>query len=123
MAYSEFLAQKVDDYLSHQGVEFDRRKMFGGLSFMVDGKMCIGVGDEQLMCRIGPEVYDQALARHGCEIMAFTGRPMKGFVYVSKEGHEKDQDFAFWLDLCLTYNPLAKKSKRKTKKEIILPNS
>ena len=65
------------------------------------------------MARIDPEIYEQALKKDGCKKMDFTGRPMKGFVYVDAEALDSDKDLEYWLDLCLEYNPKAKRSKRK----------
>lgn len=65
------------------------------------------------MARIGPEAYEDALARKGCRPMDFTGRPMRGFVFVELEGLKSDKDLAFWLELVLAYNPTVKKSASK----------
>ena len=83
---------------------------------MVDDKMCVGVHTDQLMARIGPEAYDSALLRRGCRPMDFTGRPLKGFVFVDPEGIDLEEDLDYWLELCLAFNPLAKSSKKKKKK-------
>ena len=87
--------------------------MMGGLCFMVKGKMCVGVEKSRLMARVGPEAYADALARKGCRPMNFTGRPMRGFVFVEPEGLASERELGFWLDLALAYNPTAKKSARK----------
>ena len=86
--------------------------MMGGLCFMVDGKMCIGIVGERLMARIGPDAYGQALTKKGCHRMDFTGRPMKGFVFVDPSAIDMEDDLAYWIGLCLDYNPKAKKSKK-----------
>lgn len=113
MAYDEYLGDRLRDNLTRKGVVFEAKKMMGGLCFMVDGKMCIGVVRESLMARIAPEVYDGALARKGCKPMDFTRRPMKGFVFVEPDGFDLDADFEYWVDLCLDFNPRAKASKKK----------
>ena len=87
--------------------------MMGGLCFMVNGKMCVGVEKKHLMARIGPDAYDDALTRKGCRPMDFTGRPMRGFVFVEREGMKSDEELVFWLELALAYNPAAKKSRRR----------
>lgn len=87
--------------------------MMGGLCFMVDGKMCVGIEKDRLMARVGPEAHDDALKREGCREMDFTGRPMRGFVFVGLEGLKSEKDLAHWLDLALAHNPAAKKSSRK----------
>lgn len=112
MAYDEWLADRIRGALSDQGAVFEEKKMMGGLCFMVDDKMCVGVVKGMLMARIGPDRYEESLARKGCREMDFTGRPMKGYVFVEPEGLDKDQELAHWVGLCLAFNPRAKSSKR-----------
>jgi TfoX/Sxy family transcriptional regulator of competence genes len=113
MAYNEFLADRVRQQLAEQGAAFAERKMMGGLCFMVDDKMCVGVHTDRLMARIGPDAYAAALERPGAREMDFTGRPMKGFVFVEGDGIDSDTGLAQWVELCLAYNPLAKASKKR----------
>ena len=80
---------------------------------MVNGKMCVGVHKDELMARIDPAVYDVALKRKGCREMNFTGKPMKGFVFVKKEAIEASKDFNYWIDLALDFNKKAKVPKKK----------
>ena len=87
--------------------------MMGGLCFMVKGKMCVGVEKNRLMARVGPDAYEDALTRKGCRPMDFTGRPMRGFVFVEPEGLASEGELASWLDLALAYNPAAKKVRKK----------
>lgn len=115
MAYDEHLADRLRSYFRTKKVPFEEKKMMGGLCFMIDNKMSVGVHHDHLMARIGPEVYDQALAKTSCRPMDFTGRPMKGFVFVDAEGIDMEDDLAYWLQLCLDFNPLAKASKKKKK--------
>ena len=82
---------------------------------MVDEKMCVGIVKNELMARIDPEIYDEALSKKGCKEMNFTGRPMKGFVFVEPEAIDLDTDLDYWIDLCLDFNPKAKSSKKKSK--------
>lgn len=81
---------------------------------MVDDKMCVGVMNDGMMVRIDPAVYEDALKREGCQPMEFTGRPMKGFVTVSQEGIDLDEDLDHWIGLALEFNPRAKASKKKS---------
>ena len=113
MAYNEYTADRIRHILSLKKIEFTEKRMFGGLCFMVDNKMCIGVIKEDIMARVGPEVEQEALLKAGARPMDFTGRPMKGFVFISEDGFDLDDDLAWWIDLCLEYNPLAKASKKK----------
>ena len=71
--------------------------MFGGLTFMLQGNMCCGVAGERLMVRVGPEKYDQALGQKHAQLMDFTGRPMKGFVFVGSEGLASDGELETWV--------------------------
>jgi TfoX/Sxy family transcriptional regulator of competence genes len=89
--------------------------MMGGLCFLVEDKMCVGVHEERLMARIGPEAYAEALLQNGCREMDFTGRTMTGFVFVDPEGTDADTDLEFWVQRCLDFNPKAKSSKKKKK--------
>jgi len=93
-----------------QAIAYEAKRMMGGLCLMVNGKMCVGVEKNRLMARVGPTAYDQALARKGCGPMDFTGRPMRGFVFVEPEGFKTEAKLAYWLNLALAYNPTAKKS-------------
>lgn len=113
MAYNEFLADRVRQLLSSSKLPVEEKKMMGGLCFMVNDKMCVGVNGENLMARIDPELYTLALNRTGCKEMDFTGRPMKGFVFIDPEGTDMDEDLEYWVQLCLDFNPKAKSSKKK----------
>lgn len=113
MAYDELLEQRIQRFFKAKRVKHEAKRMMGGLCFMVNGKMCVGVEKSRLMARIGPDAYEDALTRKGCRPMDFTGRSMRGFVFVELEGLESDEDLGFWLELSLAYNPKAKKAARK----------
>jgi TfoX/Sxy family transcriptional regulator of competence genes len=115
MAYDEFLAERIRRAFKEKGVEVVEKKMMGGICYLVDDKMCAGVIQNSLMARIGTEAYDDALNKNGCKPMDFTGRPMKGFVYVQPEGIDMEEDLSEWIQLCLDFNPKAKSSKKKKK--------
>jgi len=121
MAYNEYLAERVIGVLKEKKVVYRELKMMGGLCIMVDEKMCCGIlynkkaQTDLLMARIGPEVYESALEKMGCQPMDFIGRPMKGYVFVRPEGFDMDKDLEYWIDLCLAFNPLAKRSKKKNR--------
>ena len=112
MAYNETLAQRVREALATQR-QVEEKKMMGGLTFMVNGKMCVGILGDDLMARIDPEVYETALTKKGCREMNFTGKPMKGFVFISPEGTKRKADLAYWLGLALDFNKRAKASKKR----------
>ena len=113
MAYDEKLAFRIEDILRDKGIGFVEKKMMGGLAFLVEGKMCIGVVNNRLMARIDPEIYEKCLAQKGCNEMDFTGRPMKGFVFIDPDVIESDDSLIYWIQLCLDYNPIARSTKRK----------
>ncbi len=114
MAYNEKLADRIRETLVDVP-KVEEKFMFGGVCFMVDGKMCIGVVKDEMMCRIDPEMEDTVLEKTGCRQMDFTHRPMKGYVYVSDEGMKKKKDLEYWVGLCLEFNSKAKASKKKKK--------
>ncbi|MBK8983242.1 MAG: TfoX/Sxy family protein [Ignavibacteria bacterium] len=115
MAYDEKAADRVREIisLSHQNIE--EKKMFGGLCFMVNDKMCIGVEKDRLMVRLDPEKYDEALKKEGCRPMDFTGKVMKGFVFVDTDALKTKKHLQYWIDLALEYNKIAKSSKKNKK--------
>jgi TfoX/Sxy family transcriptional regulator of competence genes len=114
MTYSEELANRVRTILvEHPKVE--EKKMMGGLTFMVNNKMCVGILQDDLMARIDPAVYESALEKRGCREMDFTGRPMKGFVFISPDGTKTNKDLHYWIGLALEYNKTAKASRKRKK--------
>ena len=115
MAYSEELAARVRKIFSTlKNVE--EKRMIGGLTFMLNDKMCAGILNDDLMIRIDPDEYDNALKKPGCRQMDFTGKPMKGFVLIGTRGTKDQKDLKYWVGLAIEYNPKAKSSKKKKKK-------
>ena len=96
MAYDEGLAERVRGVLA-EVADTSERKMFGGLAFMVRGHMTVGIIGDELMVRVGPDGEDDALARPHARPMDFTGKPMRGYVYVAGEGAAEDDDLAAWV--------------------------
>ncbi len=121
MAYNENLAERVRQVLQQKRVVFEEKKMMGGLCFLVDEKMLMGLLTDkstqrpQLMARVGETAYPHALKKDHVSEMKFTGRNMKGFVFVDDAGIDLQDDLEDWVQLCLDFNPLAKKSKKKKK--------
>jgi TfoX/Sxy family transcriptional regulator of competence genes len=113
MAFNEFLADRIRQILVERNADFFEKKMFGGLCFMVDNKMCLGIVKDEAMARIGVAAYTDALAKPGCSEMNFTGRPMKGYVFLNDDAIDLDTDLEYWVDLALSFNPFAKASKKK----------
>ena len=97
VAYDEALADRIRDALAGRaGVT--ERKMFGGIAFMLEGKMAVGVTGEELMVRLDPADVERALAEDGVRRMDFTGKPLKGFVYVAPDRIASGEDLAEWVD-------------------------
>jgi TfoX/Sxy family transcriptional regulator of competence genes len=113
MAYNEKLADRVREMiaLTHKNVE--EKAMFGGLCFMVNEKMCVGVEKERLMVRLDPAKYDEAIEKEGCNPMDFTGRIMKGYVFVDVDALHTNKKLQYWIMQALEYNKIAKASKKK----------
>ena len=104
MAYDTFLSERISNQLKQKGISFEGKKMFGGIAFMIRGKMCVGVVKNELMARVGPKHYEEALAKPGCREMDFTGRPMKGYVFVSSDGIDAEKDLEYYISLSLAFN-------------------
>jgi hypothetical protein len=103
MAYDEGLAERLRDlFVDRPGIS--EKKMFGGLAFMYRGHMLVGILGDSLMARVGPTEYTDALKRPHVREMDFTGKPMKGYVYVDAAGFESDTDLSKWIGLCLRLN-------------------
>jgi TfoX/Sxy family transcriptional regulator of competence genes len=114
MPYNTQLAERIREYLSEfSSLQIEEKKMFSGLAFMVNGKMCVNVTDEGLMCRFDPDLQEEIAERKGYEPMIMKGRELKGYCYVNHDGFKSKTDFRFWVDLCLAFNDRAKVSKKK----------
>ncbi len=99
MAYDERLAQRIR--AAFQGKpQITERKMFGGIAFLSKGHMFVGVTGSSLMARVGRELYAESLRRQHVRPMDFTGKPMRGYVFVAPEGTKSAAQLRFWLDLC-----------------------
>lgn len=113
MAYSDELADRVREYLSKvPKLKVEEKKMFRGLAFMVNGKMCVNVSGENLMCRFDPDLTDDLAERNGYLPMVMKGKAMKGYCYVEPMGFKAKKDFEFWVNLCLDFNKHAKAAKK-----------
>jgi len=115
MAFNENIANKIREALQEMPNIYEKN-MFGGLCFMVNEKMCMGVIKDEMMCRIDPKHEETVLELNGCRLMDFTGKPMRGYIFVSEEGMKTKKDFEYWLNLCLEFNSVAKATKKKVKK-------
>ena len=99
MAYDEGLAERLHDYFEGRD-DVEVKKMFGGLCFMVSNHMCCGIVGDTLMARVGPNAYDECLSKKHTREMDFTGKAMKGMVYVAPEGIAEDLDLKRWIETC-----------------------
>lgn len=97
MAYDEALATRVRTALAGEPGVIEK-KMFGGIAFMLRGNMACGIVGDEMMVRVGQGNYDDALSRPHARPMDFTGRPMRGMVYVAGAGFESDEDLAAWVE-------------------------
>ena len=119
MAFDAHQADRIRQIFKDKKVTTVEKKMIGGLCFMVDDKMCCGTHIDKhtnaslLMARIGEEAYRKHFDDGTCLPMDFTGRHMKGYVFITSEGIDLDDDLDHWIQLCLDFNPLAKSSKKK----------
>ena len=102
MAYDEGLAERLKDILIDTP-NLEEKKMFGGLAFMLNDHMFVGIIGENLMARVGPDNYEMALRKPYVTPMDFTGRPMKGYVYVQPGGIEEDEELTYWVEVCAAF--------------------
>jgi len=111
MAYDEKLADRVREALADIP-NVQEKKMFRGVTFMVEDKMCVSVSRDELMLRIDPETTEQLLEENGIRPMVHGGKHMNGYIYVSEERFKNKKDFDHWIKLALDFNPIAKSSKK-----------
>ena len=115
MAYDERLAARVREAL--RGVrQVETKRMFGGLTFMVRGKMCVSVGPARIMCRIDPAGHDAAVRRPGARTVKMKGRAYRGFVHVSAAAVATKRALDSWVKLALAYNRRARATRVKTRR-------
>jgi TfoX/Sxy family transcriptional regulator of competence genes len=114
MGYSAELAERIRSYLALvSDIKVEEKEMFKGLAFLVNGKMCVNVSGEDLMCRYDPELEAEVAERPGVRPMIMKKRQLRGYCYVSEDGYRSISNFEYWLKLCLDFNKLAKASKKK----------
>ena len=115
MAYNEKLADRIREALASIP-NIEEKKMFRGITFMVNGKMCVSAGDNEMMCRIDPAIHEAAIERKGCRTMEMKGRQYKGYVFINDEGMKTKKDFDYWINLALDYNKKAKAAPKRKEK-------
>jgi len=110
MAFDNYLADRIRRIMQDRNAHFFDKKMMGGLVFMVNEKMCVGIHIDKhsqeslLMARIGQEAYEKEIHKDECLPMDFTGRPMKGYIFIKEEGIDMEEDLEYWIDLALEFN-------------------
>ncbi|MDO5106252.1 TfoX/Sxy family protein [Capnocytophaga sp.] len=113
MAHNENLANRVREFLAEiPDIEVEEKKMFGGLAFLVNEKMCVNVSGELLMCRFDAALTDELAEKQGFLPCVMKNKELKGYCYVEEIGYKSPENFAFWLNLCLDFNKKAKKSRK-----------
>lgn len=115
MVYNEKLADRTREIIAQTHYKVEEKKMFVGLCFMVNDMMCVGVEKERLMLRLNPDLYDEVMEKEGCRPMDFTGRIMKGYVFVDIDALNTKKKLEYWVNLALEFNKIAKATKKKTK--------
>jgi TfoX/Sxy family transcriptional regulator of competence genes len=114
MPYNEKLAIRIREALQHLP-KVEEKKMFRGVTFMVNDKMCVSVSGDEMMCRFDPALQETVAEKKGFRTMIMKGREYKGYGYISQEGIKSKKDFDYWINLCLEFNSKAKTSKKKEK--------
>jgi len=110
MAYDEFLGDRIRQIMKTKNIDFFEKKMMGGLIFMVHEKMTLGIHldkkyrDSLLMAKIGQESYQTEIEKEVCLPMDFTGRPMKGYIFITPEGFDTEEQLEYWIDLAIKFN-------------------
>jgi TfoX/Sxy family transcriptional regulator of competence genes len=115
MAYNAQMTDRIREALANMPA-VEEKKMFRGVTFMVNGKMCITAGNDEMMCRIDPALHEAAIEQRGCRTMIMKGREYKGYVLVAEEGMRTKKQFDYWIGLALDFNLRAKASPKKKKK-------
>ncbi|MBK7707666.1 MAG: TfoX/Sxy family protein [Acidobacteria bacterium] len=113
--FDETLENRIALCFEQRGAHFETKKMFGGVCFLVDGKMCVGIVKDSLMVRFDPARSVEILERDGAREMDFTKRPIKGYAFVDAGHISTASELSVWIDLALEFNPRAKSSRKEKK--------
>jgi hypothetical protein len=114
MPYNEKLADRIREALRHLP-KVEEKKMFRGVTFMVNDKMCVSVSGDEMMCRFDPALHEVPADKKGFRTMKMKGKEYKGYGYISEDGIKSKKDFDYWIGLALDFNKKAKSSKKKNK--------
>ena len=116
MAYDVHLGKRIQQIFDTKKISVTEKFMFGGVAFMLDDKMCVGVVKDELMVRIHPDEHNALINKPGARTMDFTGKPMLGYIFVAPEGISSNKELTFWIDKAVAYNPFVKNKSAKKKK-------
>ena len=109
---NEKLNQRIREALKTI-LHVEEKKMFRGLAFMVNGKMCITASDQHMMCRIDPSIHREVIQRKGAHTMVMGGKEYIGYVQVEEDAIKSKKELNYWIKLALEFNPKAKATKKK----------
>jgi hypothetical protein len=110
MAFDEYLGERINNFMQSKSINFYTKKMMGGLVFMVNNKMCCGIHIDKkidgslLMAKIGEKAYEQEIKKEECLPMDFTGRPMRGYIFVKPTGFDSDKELEYWIQKVIDFN-------------------
>ncbi len=116
MAINETLTYRIREALENIP-NVEEKKMFSGIAFMVDGKMCVTVRDDRIMCRIDPALHDELVEEPGCSTMMMKGKAYKGYILINESALSTKKQLEYWVKLALDYNPKAKATVKRNKKK------
>ena len=114
MPIDDKAVERIRGIMKARGVEWEEKRMFGGICFMVDGKMCFGSNGTGIIARVGPEKAEALIQQQqGAKQMVHNGKPFVGYLAVPDAAGGDAPKLEFWIDKCLEYNPQAKASKKR----------
>ena len=116
MLHDDTLVSRVRGALGRT-CRVEEKRMFGGVAFMVQGKMCVSAGKGRIMCRIDPAIHDAVLQRKGCRTVTMRGRDFRGYLYVDAEAVQTKDDLEYWIGLALDYNSKAKPARKRNRQK------
>ncbi len=116
MAYNEELTARIRNALSRVA-QVEEKKMFRGVAFMINGKMLVTAGDDEIMVRVNPEIHEQVLKNYDCRSMIMKGKELKGYVVFKETELDLDR-LNYFVNLALDFNPKAKASKKRKEKNV-----
>jgi TfoX/Sxy family transcriptional regulator of competence genes len=112
MEINEKLTDRVRELLADVD-KVQEKKMFSGIAFMVDEKLCIAVRNDNIMLRIDPALQDELVEQPGCSAMIMKGKDLDGYVVVDESVLGTKKQLNYWIKFALDYNPKAKAAKKK----------